>query len=250
MSTREAHGRGPSADWRAEILEALEDLRAEHLTGFSPPPGTRPRPGAVLMAFVDGDRGPELLLTERAHHMRSHPGQVSFPGGKVDPGETHEQAALREAWEEVGLEQASVEVVGRLPELWLPPSNFAVVPVVGWWSGDADGAQGLSVRSPDEVHAIHRVAIRDLLDPQWRRTVKGPSGWSSPGFLIGEDHDVVLWGFTGGIVSRLLDFLGWAGPWDDSRTSDLPDYMFAGAEWGGARAAGATPMADIEEDDA
>lgn len=246
--------RGPSTDWRSEIVEALDDLRVEHLTGFSPPPGAQPRPGAVLMVFVDGPRGPELLLTERAHHMRSHPGQVSFPGGKVDAGETHEQAAVREAWEEIGLDPGSVEIVGRLPELWLPPSNFAVVPVVAWWSGDADGGRAPSVRSPDEVHAIHRVVIRDLLDPRWRRTVQGPSGWSSPGFLIGEDHEVVLWGFTGGIVSRLLDFLGWAEPWDASVTTELPSYMLSGAERVGGRRVATdrpvdeAPMADIEED--
>ena len=78
-------------------------------------------------------RGPDLLLTERAHDMRSHPGQVSFPGGSIDAGETPVQAALREAEEETGLDPAGVEVFGELPELWLPPSNFAVTPVLGWW---------------------------------------------------------------------------------------------------------------------
>ncbi|MDT9594739.1 CoA pyrophosphatase [Nocardioides zeae] len=242
--------------WLRPVTDALGDLRAEHLTGFAPPPGARPRAGAVLMAFAAGERGPELLLTERAHHMRSHPGQVSFPGGKVEPGETHEQAALREAWEEIGLEPSSVRVVGRLPELWLPPSNFAVVPVVAWWTEHAE--RPVSVVSPDEVHAIHRVAVADLVDPTWRRTVRGPSGWSSPGFLIGPDHDVVLWGFTGGIVARLLDFIGWAEPWDESRTTELPPYMLGGAERAGPLRPGDSrgaapvepPMADIEEDDA
>ena len=57
--------------WLRPVTDALGDLRAEHLTGFAPPPGARPRAGAVLMAFAAGERGPELLLTERAHHMRS-----------------------------------------------------------------------------------------------------------------------------------------------------------------------------------
>lgn len=264
-----AAGPAPSAgagaddvpDWLRPVTDALGDLRAEHLTGFSPPPGAQPRAGAVLMAFAAGERGPELLLTERAHHMRSHPGQVSFPGGKVEPGETHEEAALREAWEEIGLDPASVHVVGRLPELWLPPSNFAVVPVVGWWDPTRhdDPEQAVVVRSPDEVHAIHRVAVADLVDPRWRRTITGPSGWSSPGFLIGPDHDVVLWGFTGGIVARLLDFIGWAEPWDASLTAQLPSYMLGGAERAGRgplptdapqRRPVEGPMVDIEEDDA
>ncbi|MEZ5096320.1 MAG: NUDIX domain-containing protein [Nocardioides sp.] len=75
-----------------------------------------------------------LLLTERAHHMRSHPGQVSFPGGSLDPGETPRAAALREAEEETGLDPTGIEVFAELPELYLPPSNFAVTPVLGWWA--------------------------------------------------------------------------------------------------------------------
>ena len=100
-----------------------------------PPEGSDARRGAVLMLFGEGEHGGELLLTERAHHMRSHPGQVSFPGGSIDPGETPVEAALREAQEETGLDPAGVDVFGELPELWLPPSNFAVTPVLGWWRG-------------------------------------------------------------------------------------------------------------------
>ena len=66
--------------------------------------------------------------------MRSHPGQVSFPGGSIDATDASPTAAaLREAQEEVGLDPAGVEVLATLPELWLPPSNFAVTPVLGWW---------------------------------------------------------------------------------------------------------------------
>jgi hypothetical protein len=110
----------------------------------------------------------------------------------------------------------------------------------------------VSVRSPREVHAIHRVAIADLVDARWRRTIRGPSGWSSPGFLIGPDHDVVLWGFTGGIIARLLDFVGWSEPWDESLTAELPSYMFSGVERASDRRAAprVPPMADIEETDA
>jgi 8-oxo-dGTP pyrophosphatase MutT (NUDIX family) len=174
------------------------------------------------MLFGEGPNGPELLLTERAHDMRSHPGQVSFPGGSVDPGETAVEAALREAEEEIGLDPSSVEVFGRLPELWLPPSNFAVTPILGWWREPG----GVAVVSRSEVHAIHHVPIEELLDPEHRITVRLPrSGYLSPGFLIGPDHDVILWGFTGGIIARLFDFLGWTRPWDESRLRDLPSYM-------------------------
>ncbi|WP_395696388.1 NUDIX hydrolase [Nocardioides sp.] len=198
------------------------DISVHDLTRFTPPPGSDTRQGAVLMLFGEGARGGEVLLTERAHDMRSHPGQVSFPGGSVDPGETVVEAALREAEEEVGLDPASVEVFGRLPELWLPPSNFAVTPVLGWWREPSE----VSIVSPAEVHAIHHVPIEELLDPAHRIMVRHPLvDYVSPGFLIGPDKNVILWGFTGGIIARLFDFLGWTRPWDRSRVKDLPSYM-------------------------
>lgn len=227
--------------WLHPVEQAAREIRAEHLTRFVPPPGSRAREGAVLMLFGEGPQGGELLLTERAHDMRSHPGQVSFPGGSLDPGENVVEAALREAEEEVGVEPASVAVFGRLPELWLPPSNFAVTPVLGWWREPAE----VSVVSRAEVHAIHHVPIRELIDPAHRVTVRMPrGGYQSPGFLIGEEHDVILWGFTGGIIARLLDFLGWSQPWDETRVQELPDYMFSGRE----RAA-RDELLDILEDD-
>jgi 8-oxo-dGTP pyrophosphatase MutT (NUDIX family) len=214
-------------DWLRPVEQAAREIEASDLTRFVPPPGGDARRGAVLMLFGEGPLGGELLLTERAHDMRSHPGQVSFPGGSLDPGEDVVQAALREAEEEVGVEPSSVAVFGRLPELWLPPSNFVVTPVLGWWSEPTE----VSVMSRAEVHAIHHVPLAELVDPAHRVTVQMPMGdYRSPGFLIGPDHDVILWGFTGGIIARLLDFLGWSVPWDESRVRDLPSYMFTGRE--------------------
>ena len=93
----------------------------------------------------------------------------------------------------------------ELPELWLPPSNFAVTPVLGLVARESP----VGVVDPAEVHAVYRVPLADLLDPEHRVSVRHPSGWVGPGFLVGPDHDLVLWGFTAGIISRLLDFLGW-----------------------------------------
>jgi 8-oxo-dGTP pyrophosphatase MutT (NUDIX family) len=230
-------------DWLDPVRVAAETIEAGHLTRFVPPEGSDARRGAVLMLFSEGPSGGELLLTERAHDMRSHPGQVSFPGGSLDPGEGVVEAALREAEEEVGVTPGSVEVFGLLPELWLPPSNFAVTPVLGWWREPG----GASVVSRAEVHAIHHAPISELLDPEHRITVRHPSGYTSPGFLIGPDKDVILWGFTGGIITRLLDYLGWTRPWDDSRVRDLPSYMLAGDSrtQRNARAG----MLDIEHDE-
>ena len=172
------------------------------------------------MLFGDGPEGPDLLFTERAHQMRSHPGQVSFPGGSIDPGESPEQAALRETLEETGVAPNAVRVFGRLPDLWLPPSNFSVTTILGY-----SAEEHTWVRNTDEVHAIWRTPIENLINPTNRIRVRHPSGWLGPGFLIGEEQEVVLWGFTAGIVARLFDFLGWSKPWDEAQVRDLPTHM-------------------------
>jgi 8-oxo-dGTP pyrophosphatase MutT (NUDIX family) len=208
-------------DWLEPVARAAREITADDLTRFVAPEDAVTRRGAVLMLF-GAQR--DLLLTERAHDMRSHPGQVSFPGGTIDPGETPREAALREAWEETGVRPDGVEVFAELPELWLPPSNFAVTPILGWWADEGP----VGVVDPAEVHAVYRVPLEELLDPVHRISVRHPSGWVGPGFLIGPQHDVVLWGFTAGIVSRLLDYLGWTRPWDELRMRDLPSYMLQG----------------------
>lgn len=214
--------------WLDPVATAARQIRGEHLTAFLPPDDPDLRRGAVLMLFGDpvdprSDERGEILLTERAHDMRSHPGQVSFPGGMIDPGETPVEAALREAEEEIGVDAAGVEVFAQLPELWLPPSNSAVTPIIGWWREP----NAITITSPEEVHAIHRVPITELVDPEHRIVVRHPGGWRGPGFLVGDDKDVIVWGFTGGILTRFFDFLGWLPPVSDAPVHDLPDYMLA-----------------------
>ena len=142
--------------WLEPVRAGAEEVTGDDLTRFLPPDDADPRRGAVLMLFTgDDEESGGLLLTERAHHMRSHPGQVSFPGGSIDPGESPVEAALREAEEETGLDPAGVQVFGELPDLYLPPSNFAVTPVLGWWETPSP----VRVVDPDEVHAIHLVPV-------------------------------------------------------------------------------------------
>lgn len=209
-------------DWLETIRRGAATIAAADISRFVPPEGSNARKGAVLMLFGEGPLGPDLLLTERAHDMRSHPGQVSFPGGSIDaedPSPVH--AALREAEEETGLDPGGVEVFATLPELWLPPSNFAVTAVLAWWRKEST----VAVVDPGEVNAVLRVPIEELLDPQHRISVRHPSGWKGPAFLIGDDKDLILWGFTAGIIARLFDFLGWSRPWDADVMRDLPDHM-------------------------
>lgn len=213
--------------WLEPMRRATNEINLGELSAFVPPDGIQPRESAVLLLFGDGEHGHDLLLTERAHDMRSHPGQVAFPGGSVDVGDgSPEETALRETREETGVDPAGVRVFGSLPRLWLPPSNFAVTPVLGWWVTPGP----VSVIDPREVHAVFRVPIDELLDARNRVSVRHPSGWVGPGFLIGQDRQLVLWGFTAGIIARLFDFLGWTREWDTARMQEVPDHMLV-ARW-------------------
>jgi 8-oxo-dGTP pyrophosphatase MutT (NUDIX family) len=213
-------------EWLTPIVDSFAEVAVSDLTAWAPPPDSDPRQSAVLMLFAEDEQGPYVLLTERSHDMRSHPGQVSFPGGKMDDDETPIEAALREADEEIGLAPSGVDVLGALPTLWVPPSNFSVTPVIGWWAEPSE----IGVRSADEVHAIHKATIKDLCDPQWRIRVHSPRapGFVMPGFLIGENHDVILWGFTGGVIYRYFAYMGWLTDVDDAPFVELPDYMLNG----------------------
>lgn len=214
-------------DWLRPVVDAAATIRGEDLTAYLPPDDGSARASAVLMLFGEGAAGPDLLLTERSHTMRSHPGQVSFPGGSLDPGEEPVEAALREAQEETGLDPAGVEVIGLLPQLHLPVSNFAVTPVLGWWRDTSP----VSVASLEEVHAIYRTPIAELVDPAHRIRVRSPrTDWLLPGFLVGPDKDVILWGFTAGIVARFFAYLGWLQDVPDAPITELPAYMLQGRE--------------------
>ncbi|MEI2808706.1 MAG: CoA pyrophosphatase [Nocardioides sp.] len=212
---------GVVPDWFAELRAAAASIDGPMLSRFLPPQGMQLRRGAVLMLFGEPNGFPEILLTERAHTMRSHPGQVSFPGGSLDPGESPEQAALREAEEETGLDAGGVDLAVTMPDLWIPVSNFSVTPVLGWWREPTP----VGVVDPVEVHQVHQVALAELLDPQHRITARHPSGFMGPAFLIGPEKDVVCWGFTAGILARLFDHVGWSVPWNEARIQDLPTHM-------------------------
>ncbi len=206
--------------WLSPLARALPHVRPEQLGRLLPPPGDTHRRAAVLALFGEGADGPDLLLIERAATMRSHAGQPAFPGGAVDPDDAGPVgAALREAREEVDLDPSTVAVMGVLPELWLPPSGFAVTPVVGWWR-DPHPVRAVD---PAEVALAVRVPLARLVDPEHRLRVRHPSGWVGPAFDAG---GLLVWGFTAGVLDRLLALGGWERPWDPGRVRDLePDVV-------------------------
>ena len=205
-------------EWLEPVRAAVRTMKAKDLSSFVPPKRPKPREGAVLVLFGDGPEGPDLLLTERAHTMRSQPGQVSFPGGSSDDGEDAVATALRETQEETGLDPEGVHVFAVLPRIWLPPRNFAVAPVLAYW----DHPSPVRVVNEQEVHAVFRTPVEELLEPSNRFSVRHPLGWNGPGWMIGPDHDVLLWGFTAGILDALFEHVGWTRPWDRSVVQTLP----------------------------
>jgi 8-oxo-dGTP pyrophosphatase MutT (NUDIX family) len=202
--------------WLQPLLTAVPSVTADDLTRF-PAPEDADRRSAVLVLFGEAPAGPDVLLIERAHDMRSHAGQPAFPGGRIDDGDDGAvAAALREAAEETGLDPLGVEVVGVLPDLFIPPSGFVVTPVLGWWERPTP----VVAMDPAEVASVHRVPLAELTDPANRCRVQHPSGLVGPAFEV---RDLLVWGFTGGLLDRLIHLGGWEQPWDPSRLVPLPD---------------------------
>ena len=202
--------------WLHPLAEAAGRVRAEELSRFLPPEQGG-RPSAILILLGEGPMGPDVLLIERAGQLRAHAGQPAFPGGSVDPGDDGPVgAALREAVEETGLDLRGVLVFGTLPALYLPPSGFVVTPVLAWWREPSP----VGVVDSVEVAAVHRVPVAELVDPAARVRVRHPSGYVGPAFTV---RGMTVWGFTGGLLDRLIRLAGWERPWDPRRIAELPD---------------------------
>lgn len=216
-----SHGQaGGLPDWLQPVADAALGVLPEQLSRFRPP-ADGGRAGAVLLLFGMGDTGPDVLLIERAHDMRSHAGQMAFPGGAVDDTDADEvAAAIREAVEETGLDPRGVQVFASLPALFLPPSGFVVTPVLGWWRTPSP----VHVVDPREVASVHRVPLADLVAPANRLRVRHPSGYVGAAFRVG---DLLVWGFTAGLLDRLLRLAGWEQPWDHADPEDLPPDLTA-----------------------
>jgi len=163
------------------------------------------RPAAVLAPVMAHADGATVLLTRRADSLTSHTGQIAFPGGHLDPGETAVQAALREAWEEVALAPASVEVLG-LGDAYETGSGFLITPVVGWVTPPV-----MLAPSPDEVAEVFETPWDFLMDvANHRRDHLEMNGvrrffWAMPW------NERYIWGVTAGLLKALHGRLYGAG---------------------------------------
>ena len=206
----------PRPEWMARLQSALEYPDPEYFARFQPPEEGG-RESAVLMLFAPAaDGGEDVVLTERAHHLRSHPAQVSFPGGSLEPGEAPVQAALREAHEEVGIDPAGVDVVAELPPLFLSPSQHIVTPVLAWWPVPA----AFGAIDAGEVHRAERVRVDHLLNASIRFTTVHPMGYEGPAFEV---DGLYIWGFTAMLFSRVMQLAGLERPWDVDVRRPLPE---------------------------
>lgn len=164
-----------------------------------------PVPAAVLVPLIMAE-SPKILLTKRTAHLKKHAGQVSFPGGRIDPDDAHpEAAALREAQEEIALDPASVEVVGRMED-YVTGTGYRITPVLGLLPPDL-----LYRPSPHEVEAVFELPLHVLLDPdaprRQRQHVRGE--WRE--YWVWPHPEHFIWGATAAILVHLARKLRSAG---------------------------------------
>ena len=157
------------------------------------------RPSAVLVALADGPHGAEVLLTRRSEHLRNHKGEISFPGGRMDPGETPIDTALREADEEVGLDPAEVVVLGELSHLSTVVSRSYIVPIVGRLPGRLE----LEPASR-EVERVLWVPLAELVRPDTYRAERWGRQPIDRELFFFELDDETIWGATAAILVDLL----------------------------------------------
>lgn len=162
------------------------------------------RPAAVLAAITQRRDRPGFLLIHRPSNMRSHPGQVAFPGGKIDPGETPVEAALREAWEELGIHERDVTVIGP-SDVYRTGSGYAITPVIAVVPPDIELNP-----SPTEVAQWFEAPVDFVFDPANHTTHSA--------FWDGRERRYIeimwqqhrIWGVTAGIISNLAKRIAWA----------------------------------------
>jgi 8-oxo-dGTP pyrophosphatase MutT (NUDIX family) len=205
--------------WLQPLADVAARVDVADLVRFRVPPmpDGPTREAAVLVLFGETPGGGrDVLLIERSRELRAHAGQPAFPGGAVDPDDDGPVgAALRETHEETGADPAGIDVFAVLPALFLPVSSFLVTPVLAWWREPS----AVAPRDAAEVAAVHRVPIEELVDPDHRLRLRYPNGWVGPAF---EAAGMTVWGFTAGLLDRLIALAGWELAWDTSRVADLP----------------------------
>ncbi|MBB4859839.1 8-oxo-dGTP pyrophosphatase MutT (NUDIX family) [Novosphingobium chloroacetimidivorans] len=184
----EGHAAAPPTLWL--------DPRIDDIESFTP--------AAVLIAMTDRER-PGLLFLHRPSTMRAHAGQIAFPGGRIDPGETPVEAALREAWEELGIPPELVQVIGT-SDLYRTGSGYEITPVLSVIPADVE-----IVPNPAEVASWFEAPVDFVLDRanQKQKTLEHEGHTHS--FIEIDWRGHAIWGVTGAILHNLAGRLRWHG---------------------------------------
>lgn len=239
-------GQVPDAYRRRLPADVLAAVMAARTTANAPASGSgsrsageysqgRGRDAAVLVLFsgplsdpktTPANGGPpdeaDLLLTVRASTLRHHAGQAAFPGGASDPGDDGPVAtALREAHEETGIDTGRLYPLATMERTFIAPSGFHVVPVLAY----SPDPGPVAVVDEAETAIVARVPVRAFINPAnrlmvYRRTFS--RRFAGPAFLLKE---MLVWGFTGQVISAMLDVAGWAKPWDSTDVRELDEAM-------------------------
>ncbi len=185
----------PAASWTPDRVAARSDF---DLNPGAERPERTLRPAAVLIAVIAGAEGATVLMTRRADSLASHTGQIAFPGGRLDPGETAAEAAIREAFEEVALDPAVVEVLG-VGDAYETGTGFLVTPVIGWLKETPVTQAAL-----EEVAEVFEVPWDFLMDPaNHRRDSYDREGQPRRWYWAITHEQRYIWGVTAGIVRAL-----------------------------------------------
>jgi 8-oxo-dGTP pyrophosphatase MutT (NUDIX family) len=185
----------PAVSWTPDRVPARSDF---DLNPGADRPERTLRPAAVLIPVIAGPDGAMVLMTRRADSLASHTGQIAFPGGRLDPGETAVEAAIREAFEEVALDPGLVEVLG-VGDAYETGTGFLVTPVVGWLTETPATQAAL-----DEVAEVFEVPWDFLMDPtNHRRDSYDREGQPRRWYWAITHQERYIWGVTAGIVRAL-----------------------------------------------
>ena len=197
---------GGPAPWAGADLSAVRsfDTVAERLSGHSArsidtEAAQQARPSAVLVTLHPGVDGVEVVLTKRASHLKNHKGEIAFPGGRVEPDESIEEAALREAVEEVAMPSHDVSLVGELDHILTVVSSSYIIPVVGTL-----GYRPQLTASENEVERVLHVPLVDLTRDDTFREERWVTPYGKMNVYMYHLDDETIWGATARVLTQII----------------------------------------------